>query len=85
MLAHAPEYADRWVAGFEAAINSLRVMPQRCPLVPETHLAIRGIRHLLYESYRILFVVRDPEVNVVEVRHMRRRPVKERRKKSPPG
>ena len=75
LLKHAPEYADVWVDRLDAAIESLTEMPERCPIAPEEKQLKEGIRHLLFDSSRILFTVKGRDVNIIHVRHMRRRPL----------
>jgi plasmid stabilization system protein ParE len=69
-LSGSPEGALRWYEGLEAAIRSLESMPARCVYARERE-AFPGIelRQLMYESHRLIFVIRDREVHVLHVRH----------------
>jgi len=66
--------AIRWIAGYSPkksavwyfdvmkAIESLGNSPVRCPFAPEREKFGLDIRHLLFEKYRILFVIEDETV-----------------------
>ena len=68
--------AANWYRGLEAAILSLRQLPQRCPITPER----ATLRHLLYGKkphiYRIIFAISESEstVNIAQIRHGARKP-----------
>jgi plasmid stabilization system protein ParE len=51
----APLNAARWFAGLEKAIESLRSMPHRCGIAPETHHLNAEFRHYIHHSHRIIF------------------------------
>lgn len=68
-----PLNAQRWYEGLEAAIRTLDRMALRCPVAPESSILGREIRHLLYESHRILYTVNGGLVAVLHVRHCARR------------
>lgn len=70
-----PEYADRWWNGLVDALQSLESMPHRCPVVPLQTYPGEQIRHLLYQSHRILFYVSGDKVFVVRVYHGARQPL----------
>ena len=61
-----PRAATRWASDVQTALESLREMPARCPVVREARLARTGFRHLLVHSHRILFRV-DDEVRAVRI------------------
>jgi len=69
----APREAARWFHELWAAVDSLREMPNRCALAPESLVLRRGIRQLLFgkapDVYRVLFVVVNDEVRVLRIRH----------------
>ena len=70
----APRKIDKWQAGFWDALASLEELPARCPLIKdETH--IEGLRHLLFNKYRIVFSIGDGVVLVVRVRHQSQAPL----------
>ena len=72
------EAGVRWFAALRQAIGSLRSLPARCPVAPESRDVPLEIRQLLYgrrpHVYRILFTINGDVVNVLHVRHARRRP-----------
>ncbi len=72
----AGEAGERWFLALRAAMNSLANLPARCPLAPENQDSPAEVRQLLYgrrpHVYRILFAI---EVQVLHIRHGRRRPV----------
>jgi plasmid stabilization system protein ParE len=69
----SPDRAERWLAGLEAAIQSLAEFPERCPRAPENAYFAQEMRQLLYGkgagAYRILFTIRGENVNVLHIRH----------------
>ena len=71
----APEAAERWIRGLEAAIFSLGEMPQRCPVIPEADEFPLELRHLIFRSHRIIFRIDEPAsvVTVLRVYHGARR------------
>lgn len=72
LFERAPLAAERWLSGFDRAVQTLRSMPARCALAPESPSFSREIRQLLYGNYRILFTIRGNEVRVLHVRHAAR-------------
>lgn len=76
---HAGDAGERWFAALRAAITSLTTFPSRCSLAPENQDLPVELRQLLYGSrphvYRILFTVEADTVQVLHIRHSRRRPV----------
>ena len=75
----AGDAGDRWFIALRAAIASLSDLPRRCPLAPENQHAPVEVRQLLYgrhpNVYRVLFAVEHGVVQVLHLRHGRRRPV----------
>ncbi len=67
-----------WFAALRQAIDSLRRLPARCPIAPESREAPVDIRQLVYgrrpHTYRILFAIDADVVNILHIRHTRRRP-----------
>jgi toxin ParE1/3/4 len=67
--------AARWFNGLEEAVYSLENLPSRCPAAPESKVAGRTLRHLLYGKkphvYRIIFELdeRRKLVTVLTIRH----------------
>jgi plasmid stabilization system protein ParE len=76
---HAGETGLRWFFAMEDAIASLATVPERCPLAPETVRFPFEVRQLFYgrkpHVYRILFTIEGDIVNVLHIRHGRRRPL----------
>ena len=63
----------------EDAIASLATFPKRCPIAPESARFPFEVRQLLYgrkpHVYRILFTIENNTVNVLHIRHGRRKPI----------
>jgi len=70
---HSEEAANRWYAGLRNATDSLRELPLRCGIAPESHYFHTEIRCLHYGRYRILFRVMEDSVEIVHIRHGARR------------
>ena len=80
-LARLAESATlEWFDGLCDAVTSLAEFPMRCAFAPEPGLRQKGVRQLLYgegrSMYRILFRVADERVQVLTIRHARKRPIK---------
>ena len=65
--------AGRWFNRMEAALETLQVMPRRCPAAPESAFFEQEIRQLLVNPYRVPFTITASEVHVLHVRHASRR------------
>lgn len=78
-LQQAGTEAERWFTALGAAIDSLSSLPSRCPLAPENRDLSVEVRQLLYgrrpHVYRILFSINGNVVQVLHIRHGRRRPM----------
>lgn len=76
----AGDAGERWFVALRAAIASLASLPLRCSLAPENRDAPIAVRQLLYghrpHIYRILFAVEGDVVQVLHIRHGRRRGVR---------
>lgn len=70
--ASAPVAADRWLARFESALQSLADHPQRCGLAAENDAVEPTIRQLLFgrstSVFRILLTIVGDEVRVLHIR-----------------
>ena len=70
---------ERWFGALREAIASLSALPTRCPISAESRDSPVEVRQLLYgrkpHVYRILFAVDGDSVQVLHVRHARRRPL----------
>jgi plasmid stabilization system protein ParE len=75
----AGETGIRWFLALENAIVSLARFPERCSRAPETAQFPFEVRQLLYghrpHVYRILFTIEGQTVNVLHIRHGRRKPL----------
>ena len=73
---------ERWFVALREAIGSLATFPSRCPLAPENRDSPVELRQLLYgrqpHVYRILFTIEGSAVQVLHIRHGRRRPAMSR-------
>ena len=73
---------ERWFVALREAIGSLSDLPLRCGVAPEGRDSPIEVRQLLYgrkpHVYRILFAVDGDLVQVLHVRHARRRPLARR-------
>jgi plasmid stabilization system protein ParE len=67
--------AALWYFGLEKAINTLRNLPRRCPIIPESKDTEGGLRHLLYgskrDAYRVIYEIDEGAqlVSVITIRH----------------
>ncbi len=66
---YSPEKAALWHFELLERADSLENFPARCPLAPESETHGKEIRHLIFDKYRILFIVEDETVYVLRVRH----------------
>ena len=66
-----------WFEDLVEAIESLAEFPQRCAFAPDPGYRQRDIRQLLYGEqhsiYRILYRVEDESVQILTIRHARRK------------
>ncbi len=70
-----PKKVDGWQDAFAAALASLGALPMRCPLIKE-ETKTKGLRHLLFDQYRIIFSILDDEVVWVNhIRHQKQKPL----------
>lgn len=74
----APAKVSEWYAAIKAEIQTLRQMPERCPVAPENGLwGEEELRQLLFQNYpskyRIIFHVSGNSVHILNIRHGARR------------
>ena len=73
----AGDAGEQWFVALRTAITSLANLPSRCPLAPESQDSPVEVRQLLYgrrpHVYRILFAIERDVVQVLHIRHGRRR------------
>ena len=76
----AGDAGEHWFLTLRGAIASLANLPSRCPLAPENRDSPVELRQLLYgrrpHVYRILFAIEGEAVQVLHIRHGRRRPLR---------
>jgi plasmid stabilization system protein ParE len=74
----AGQAGERWFLALREAIASLSTLPTRCPVSPESGESPVEVRQLLYgrkpHVYRILFTIERDVVEILHIRHGRRRP-----------
>jgi len=66
--------AKTWYKEVYRAIETLRVLPERCAVVTETKLSISGARQIAFgigtrPTHRIIFVIKGGEVVILRIRH----------------
>ncbi|MFC1757902.1 type II toxin-antitoxin system RelE/ParE family toxin [Planctomycetota bacterium] len=71
---HSIDQATAWYDKIYEALETLRTMPERCPVVPEIGLSETGIRQLLFgignrPTHRIIFAIGENTITVLRVRH----------------
>lgn len=68
-----PGAARQVVTRLYERISTLKTMPRRCPVAPESDiLGPREVRHLIFENYRVIFCIDDKTVTILEIRHASR-------------
>ena len=72
------EKVKEWYNSLKGQIESLRHLPKRCPLAPENGLwgkeEIRQLLFVKYPSvYRVLFTVNKDAVQILNIRHGKRK------------
>jgi plasmid stabilization system protein ParE len=77
----SPATALRWVRSIRTKIATLKASPLRCPIDPdsvaygeEARILLHGKRHT---KFRVLFIVRGPQVRVIAIRHSAQRSLSE--------
>jgi len=72
-----PLAAARWWEKALARVETLRFMPQRCPLAPENHFSNHELRMLIVDPCLFIFNIDDATriVRVVKFRHAAQLPV----------
>jgi plasmid stabilization system protein ParE len=76
---HSGQTGIDWFLALDDVFASLAEFPDRCPLAPESARFPFDVRQLFYgrkpQIYRILFTISGDVVNVLHIRHGRRKPV----------
>jgi plasmid stabilization system protein ParE len=68
------KYPDQWYYGIRAAIRDLAMSAQQCGLAYEDRFFAETIRQRLFDSYKILFAIREDTVHVLHIRHQAQDP-----------
>jgi plasmid stabilization system protein ParE len=68
------KYPDQWYYGIRAAIRDLAVSAPQCGLAYENRFFAETIRQRLFDSYKILFAIREDTVHVLHIRHQAQDP-----------
>lgn len=64
-----PTMADEFSRVLWEEMQSLKIMPNRCPLAPEAEKKGAEIRHHIHKKYRILFVIKNEQVRILRIVH----------------
>jgi len=68
-----PPAAAQWIDATERRVNTLATFPERCPPAPEAKETGVDVRQLVIGKrggrYRVLFRVKDSEVQVLKIIH----------------
>lgn len=69
-----PQAAIRLIGKLKEAVNSLKTISERHPLVAEAYLALRGIRMICVDNYCVFYAVNRAEhtVNIIRVIYTKR-------------
>jgi plasmid stabilization system protein ParE len=68
------DYPDRWYFEIRAAIRELAASAEECGLAYEDRFFADAIRQRLFDSYKILFTIREDRVHVLHIRHQAQDP-----------
>jgi plasmid stabilization system protein ParE len=77
ILERSPLNAEKWLRALYEKIDSLELMPERCPLAREHEYFEDTLRHLVFKSHRIIFRVNEAKrlVQVLYVRHAKQQTI----------
>ena len=64
-----PASATAFILCLEEQIGALEVLPERCPLVPESEYLGVAYRHQIYGQYRTIFKIIGARVIIMRVIH----------------
>lgn len=67
-------YADQWYYGIRATIRDFANSADQCGLAYEDRFFAKTIRQRLFDSYKILFAIREDTVHVLHIRHQAQDP-----------
>jgi toxin ParE1/3/4 len=68
----SPEAALRQYEHIISQIGSLNEMPERCALLKDPHLRLKGYRTLIVDNYLVFFVVKGNTVQIRRILYGRR-------------
>jgi plasmid stabilization system protein ParE len=73
----APTTASRWLDRFEASLQTLEKLPERCPLARENRKVDIELREFHFGKrpyvYRVIFTIDNDTVRVLRIRRAQRR------------
>lgn len=61
--------AKEFIRQLKQRVRTLKLLPERCPPVPETDLLDTGYRHLIFGKYRIIFRISGKTLYEARVLH----------------
>ena len=64
-----PVYADDWLVGLYRTFATLRTLPERGRIAPESPQRGHTVHQILYGKYHVKYVVTPGQVKVTSVRH----------------
>jgi toxin ParE1/3/4 len=64
-----PASATTFILRLEEQIGALEVLPERCPLVPESEYLGMPYRHQIFGQYRTIFKIAGARVIIMRVIH----------------
>ncbi len=73
----SPAAAAKWFNGIIVAIHTLKNFPERCSQIPQQDTFTQQIRYLIYQKYRIIFIVQDTMGSMLAVRHTANKPLED--------
>ena len=65
----SPVAAERWVNKVFAQVEKLSVFPERGRMVPE--VGDKTIREIISGNYRIIYRLKDREISILTLRHVK--------------
>jgi plasmid stabilization system protein ParE len=70
---YSPARAEKWYRGLFEKIETLKTLPTRCPVAPESEAYGEELRYLTYGKrsgiYRIFFTIRGDVIRIVALHH----------------
>ncbi|MBO4286654.1 MAG: type II toxin-antitoxin system RelE/ParE family toxin [Kiritimatiellae bacterium] len=65
------ETASRWLERLEGTIGLIETFPSLFPLSSIRRLATVGIHEIVFENYRVFYIVREDECRIISILHCR--------------